>query len=164
MSTPQNTIAIVYDYDQTLSPSYMQDEVVFPTFGIKAENFWRRCSELVHEGGYDSELAYMKVLLDQLGMDRPTNEELRGLGAKLNFYKGLPEMFEEFCEGLLKPEHLEHGINVEHYIISSGMKVLIDGSRLAPFVRAIFSCKFAEDEQRRFTFPKRAISHRQKTQ
>jgi hypothetical protein len=77
MSTPQNTIAIVYDYDQTLSPSYMQDEVVFPTFGIKAESFWQRCSELVHDGGYDSELAYMKVLLDQFGMDRPTNEGLK---------------------------------------------------------------------------------------
>ena len=71
MPAPQNTIAIVYDYDQTLSPSYMQDEVVFPTFGIDPANFWRRCSELVREQGYDSELAYMKVLLDTLGMDRP---------------------------------------------------------------------------------------------
>jgi hypothetical protein len=51
MSTPQNTIAIVYDYDQTLSPSYMQDEVVFPEFGIDGERFWRRCSELVRENG-----------------------------------------------------------------------------------------------------------------
>ncbi len=94
--TPQNTIAIVYDYDQTLSPSYMQDEVVFPAFGINNESFWRRCSELVREGGYDSELAYMKVLLDTLGMDRPKNSELKTLGANLSFYKGLPEMFEEF--------------------------------------------------------------------
>jgi len=77
VSSPQNTIAIVYDYDQTLSPSYMQDEVVFPEFGIKSEIFWRRCSELVRDHGYDNELAYMKVLLDQLGMDRPTNEELK---------------------------------------------------------------------------------------
>ena len=101
MSTPQNTIAIVYDYDQTLSPSYMQDEVVFPTFGIDAKNFWKRCTELVRDDEYDSELAYMKVLLDTLGMDRPTNAELKSLGAKLNFYKGLPEMFDEFRDGLL---------------------------------------------------------------
>ena len=44
MSAPQNIIAIVYDYDQTLSPSYMQDEVVFPAFGINSEIFWRRCA------------------------------------------------------------------------------------------------------------------------
>lgn len=85
MSTPQNTIAIVYDYDQTLSPSYMQDEVVFPTFGIDGKSFWRRCSEFVRDQGYDSELAYMKVLLDTLGMDRPTNAELRSLGGNSIF-------------------------------------------------------------------------------
>ena len=164
MSTPQNTIAIVYDYDQTLSPSYMQDDVVFPAFGIDAKNFWRRCTELVRDGGYDSELAYMKVLLDTLGMDRPTNAELKSLGAKLNFYKGLPEMFDEFRDGLLTADQVAHGIKVEHYIISSGMKILIEGSRLAPYVRAIFGCEFAEDEQGRITFPKRVISHTQKTQ
>jgi hypothetical protein len=164
MSTPQNTIAIVYDYDQTLSPSYMQDEVVFPAFGINKDGFWRKCSELVRDGGYDSELAYMKVLLDTLGMDRPTNTELKTLVANLNFYQGLPQMFEEFGHRLLTEEHLAHGIAVEHYIISSGMKVLIEGSRLAPFVRAIFGCEFAEDGEGRITFPKRVISHTQKTQ
>ena len=164
MATPQNTIAIVYDYDQTLSPSYMQDEVVFPTFGIDGKNFWRRCSEFVRDQGYDSELAYMQVLLDTLGMDRPTNDELRSLGAKLNFYKGLPEMFDDFRGHLLTEEQRGQGISVEHYIISSGMKVLIEGSRLAPYVRAIFGCEFAEDEQGRITFPKRVISHTQKTQ
>jgi hypothetical protein len=164
MSTPQNTIAIVYDYDQTLSPSYMQDEVIFPTFGIDGKSFWRRCSEFVREQGYDSELAYMKVLLDTLGMDRPTNGELRRLGAQLNFYKGLPEMFDDFRDNLLSAEQRDQGISVEHYIISSGMKVLIEGSRLAPYVRAIFGCEFAEDQQGRITFPKRVISHTQKTQ
>jgi hypothetical protein len=84
---PQNTIAIVYDYDQTLSPSYMQDEVIFPAFGINGESFWRRCSDLVREKGYDNELAYMKVLLDTLSMDRPTNVDLKRLGKNLNFYK-----------------------------------------------------------------------------
>src|SRR5438105_14395344 len=118
MSAPQNTIAIVYDYDQTLSPSYMQDEVVFPAFGINREIFWRRCSDLVRDHGYDNDLAYMKVLLDQLEMDRPTNEELKELDAKLNIYQGLPEMFEALCggEGLLNAEPVAHGSAVEHYL------------------------------------------------
>ncbi len=132
MSTPQNTIAIVYDYDQTLSPGYMQEDVVFPAFGINGESFWRRCAELMREEGYDNELAYMKVMLDTFGMDRPTNAELKKLGSKL--------------------------------IISSGLKVLLDGSRLQPYVRAIFGCEFAEDEEGRISFPKRVISHTQKTQ
>ena len=142
----------------------MQDETVFPAFGINAESFWRRCSDLVRDNGYDNELAYMKVLLDTLGMDRPTNAGLKSLGEQLNFYRGIPEMFEDFRNGLLSEEQVAHGITVEHYIISSGLKVLIDGSRLQPFVRAIFGCEFDVDEQDRITFPKRVISHTQKTQ
>jgi hypothetical protein len=64
MTVPQNTIAIVYDYDQTLSPIYMQEEAIFPVFGIDPSHFWKRCAELVQKQGYDHELAYMKVLLD----------------------------------------------------------------------------------------------------
>ncbi len=164
MASPQNIIAIVYDYDQTLSPTYMQEEALFPHFGINAKSFWERCGELVAQGGYDNELAYMKVMLDCLEMDRPTNAHLRELGAKMNFYAGLPEMFQDFQSGLLTPEHEAHGIAVEHYIISSGLKILIEGSRLAPYIRAIFGCEFAEDAQGRITFPKRVISHTQKTQ
>ena len=164
MSTPQNTIAIIYDYDQTLSPTYMQVEALFPVFGINPSHFWQRCGELVHDQGFDNELAYMKVLLDCLEMDRPTNAKLRELGGRLNFYKGLPEMFEDFRSGLLNGEHETHGINVEHYIVSSGLKTLIEGSRLAPYIRKIFGCEFATDERDRITFPKRVISHTQKTQ
>ena len=142
----------------------MQEDVIFPAFGINGESFWRRCSELMREQGYDNELAYMKVMLDTFGMDRPTNAELKKLGGKLNFYKGLPEMFEEFRKDLLTEEQIAHGITVEHYIISSGLKVLLDGSRLQPYVHAIFGCEFAEDEQGRIAFPKRVISHTQKTQ
>jgi len=164
MSVPQNTIAIIYDYDQTLSPTYMQEEALFPVFGINSEQFWKRCGELVKDQGYDNELAYMKVMLDYLEMDRPTNAELRKLGEKLTFYKGLPDMFEEFKAGLLSTEHEAYGINVEHYIVSSGLKILLEGSKLAPFVKAIFGCEFAEDAQGRITFPRRVISHTQKTQ
>lgn len=164
MSVPQNTIAIIYDYDQTLSPTYMQEEAIFPVFGINSQEFWKRCGELVKDQGYDNELAYMKVMLDYLEMDRPTNTELRKLGEKLSFYKGLPEMFEEFKSGLLTKEHETYGISVEHYIVSSGLKILLEGSMLAPYVRAIFGCEFAEDSHGRITFPRRVISHTQKTQ
>lgn len=164
MSVPQTTIALVYDYDQTLSPTYMQDEAIFPVFGIDPPAFWKKCGELVEKGGYDNELAYMKAMLDYLEMDRPTNAALRDLGQRLTFYPGLPEMFEELNGSLLTPEHRAHGIEIEHYIISSGLKVLIEGSRLAPHVRAIFGCEFAEDDRGRITFPRRVISHTQKTQ
>ncbi len=164
MTVPQNTIAIVYDYDQTLSPNYMQDEVLFPAFGIDPAKFWARCQALVRDEFYDSELAYLKALLDCLDLDRPTNARLRELGAGLKFFPGLPDMFDELKNSLLRPEHVALGIKVEHYIISSGLKALIDGSRIAPYIKAVFGCEFAEDKAGLITFPKRVISHTQKTQ
>ena len=160
----QNTIALVYDYDQTLSPAYMQDDVIFPAFGINADKFWKRCADLVQMEGYDNELAYMKCLLDYLSVDRPTNEQLKQLGAKMQLYKGLPEMFEEFEQELLEEQHLVAGIHVDHFIVSSGLKILIEGSKLRPYLRAVFGCEYAEDSEGRITFPKRVISHTQKTQ
>jgi len=164
MSSPQNTIAVVYDYDQTLSPLYMQDDVLFPQFGINPKQFWERCHALVDEGGFDSELAYLKAMLDYLAMDRPTNEDLRQLGKNLHFYKGVPEVFTELNDEFLGEAHHHHGVHIEHYIVSSGLKALLDGSRLKGLVKAIFGCEFAEDEQGRISFPKRVISHTTKTQ
>ena len=164
MAAPQNAIALIFDYDQTLSPNYMQDEVLFPAFGIDPKAFWARCQELVRNEGYESELAYMKVLLDTVAFDRPSNRQLQDLGANLTFYPGLPDMFEEFERGLLGPEEKALGIGVEYYILSSGFKAVIEGSKLKPHVKAIFGCEYAEDAEGRITFPKRVISHTQKTQ
>lgn len=163
MAAPQTTIGLIYDYDQTLSPTYMQDETLFPHFGINAAQFWKKSRELVDQEGYDGELAYLKCMLDYLAMDRPTNEELCALGAKLRFYKGVPELFEEL-NGILSDQHRALGIRIEHYIVSSGLKILLEGSALAPHVKRIFGCEFGQDADGRITFPKRVISHTTKTQ
>jgi hypothetical protein len=163
MAALQTTIGLIYDYDQTLSPNYMQDEVLFPRFGINPLQFWKKSRELVDAEGYDGELAYLKTLLDYLAMDRPTNAELSALGADLKFYPGLPEMFGEL-NAVLTDQHRLLGIKIEHYIVSSGLKALLDGSKLAPHVKKIFGCEFGEDRDGRIGFPKRVISHTTKTQ
>jgi phosphoglycolate phosphatase-like HAD superfamily hydrolase len=164
MAAPQNTIALVYDYDQTLSPCYMQDDVLFPEFGIDPTQFWKKCNALVQNEKWDGELAYLKCLLDYLGMDNVTNARLTELGAGLRFFPGLPELFDALPEAALRPEHHAAGIKIEHYIISSGLKALLDGSRLQPFVKAMFGCEFGEDSKGGISFPKRVISHTTKTQ
>ncbi len=163
MAALQTTIAVIYDYDQTLSPTYMQDETLFPHFGINPTEFWKRSRELVDQEGYDGELAYLKCMLDYLSMDRPTNDELRDLGAKLRYYKGVPDVFQEL-HGVLSSQHKLLSIKIEHYIVSSGLKILLDGSSLAPFVKRIFGCEFGQDKDGRISFPKRVISHTTKTQ
>jgi len=162
MSAPQNTIALVFDYDQTLSPIYMQNDVLFPAFGISPNQFWDKCNELCKQG-WDSELAYMKCLLDYLGMDQVSNQRLTELGAGLTFFPGVPECFEEMRQ-VLTPEHELAGIKVEYHIVSSGLKALIDGCRLRDQMASVFGCEFGEDSQGNIMFPSRTISHTQKTQ
>jgi hypothetical protein len=164
MAAPQNIIALVYDYDQTLSPRYMQDDVLFPEFGIDPVQFWKKCNALVIDQKWDGELAYMKCLLDYLGMDNVTNKRLAELGAGLRFFPGLPGLFEALPAAALTADHEAADIRVEHYIITSGLKALLHGSRLQPCVKAIFGCEFGEDAEGRIGFPKRVISHTTKTQ
>ena len=164
MSVPQNTIALVYDYDQTLSPSYMQDDVLFPKFGINPEQFWKKCNLLCTEDAWDGELAYMKCLLDYLSLDQVSNADLTKLGEGLSYYPGVEDVFDEMAPACLSAEHEAAGINVEHYIISSGLKALLDGCSIKSKVKAIFGCEFGEDENGKISFPKRTISHTTKTQ
>ncbi len=164
MSVPQNTIALVYDYDQTLSPSYMQDDVLFPKFGINPEQFWAKCNALVKNQSWDGELAYMKCLLDYLAMDHVSNADLMDLGKGMSYYPGVEEVFQEITERFTGGEHESAGIKVEHYIVSSGLKALLDGCSLKDKVKAIYGCEFGEDEHGRISFPKRTISHTTKTQ
>lgn len=163
MAAPQNIIGIVYDYDQTLSPTFMQDEVLFPKFGINPAEFWKRCKVLVEEQGFESELAYLKAMIDYLEMDGPSNADLKELGKGLKFFPGLPEMFGEL-ESILSDEQRAMGVRIEHYIVSSGIKALIEGSRLRPHVKEVFGCEFAENSAGRISFPRRVISHTSKTQ
>ena len=164
MVIAQNTIALIFDYDQTLSPSYMQDDVVFPEFGINPESFWKKCNALVQEQEWDGELAYMQCLLDYLEMDQVSNARLTELGANLSYFPGVPEMFDELRNKCLAEEHVMQDITVEYYIVSSGLKALLDGCSIRDNFKAVYGCEFGEDEQGHIRFSKRTISHTTKTQ
>jgi len=164
MAIAQNTIALVFDYDQTLSPSYMQDDVLFPEFGINSKSFWKKCNAMVTDQDWDGELAYMQCLLDYLEMDQVSNARLQELGANMQFFPGVESVFDELRQTCLTEAHLAQDIRIEYYIVSSGLKALLDGCRIRDRFKAVYGCEFGEDSQGHIRFAKRTISHTTKTQ
>ncbi|MEM9157961.1 MAG: HAD family hydrolase [Verrucomicrobiota bacterium] len=148
----QNKVAIIWDFDKTLIPGYMQ-QPIFETFGINEENFWDEVNA-AHDRYKDrgssitGEMVYLNHLLTYVrngNLGGLNNEKLRELGSQVQFYEGLPEFFQELRDiTTSRPEYIRHDITLEHYIVSTGLAEMIRGSAIAPYVDGIWGCEFLE--------------------
>ncbi len=164
MTQPQNVIAVVYDYDRTLSPVIMQNDVIFPAIGVEGDEFWSKANGLREERAYEDELAWLRLLLENADIRKLSNRELEKLGHGLTFHPGVPQVFAELSGFLSEEKYHRHGVTLEHYIVTSGLKAVLEGSALSDHVEAIFGCELDEDEAGRVFWPKRVVSHTAKTQ
>ena len=155
MSTPlhpQNVIALVWDFDKTLIPGYMQDPI-FAAYNVDEDAFWREVNALP---GYFArqgvtvhpDTAYLNHLLTYVQHGRIpglTNARLRELGARIQFHPGLPDFFPRLRARLeADPEAQRFEIRLEHYIVSTGLKAMIMGSAIAPYVNGVWASEFLE--------------------
>ena len=164
MTQPQNVIAVVYDYDRTLSPQSMHQDVIFPRMGIDASRFWGKADVLRDELAYEDELAWIRLLLENRAFRQLSNAALQEFGRQLNFFPGVPEVFDRLGGFLEDERYVRHGVTLEHYIVTSGLKEVLAGSELSGRVEAIFGCELDEDGEGRVFWPKRVVSHTAKTQ
>lgn len=148
----QNIIACIWDFDKTLIPGYMQAPI-FNAYGIDAERFWKEVNTLpaiyAQRGTRVShDTIYLNHLLSFVKngyLKGLTNHRLRELGKELVFYPGLPDLFDALkTVATSRPEYRKHNIQLEHYIISTGLAEMIKGSAIAPHVDGIFGCEFIE--------------------
>jgi hypothetical protein len=149
---PQNVIALVWDFDKTLIPGYMQDPI-FEAYGIDDRTFWREVNALpgyfARQGvGLHPDTAYLNHLLTYVHHGRMpdlTNRRLRELGAGIVFHPGLPEFFQRIRESLESdPEAQRFELRLEHYIVSTGLKEMIQGSAIMPYVSGVWASEFLE--------------------
>lgn len=149
----QNKIALIWDFDKTLIPGYMQ-QPIFERFQIDEERFWEETNTLASrytDRGYrvSGESVYLNHILTHVRngeMKGLNNKLLRELGSEIEFYQGLPEFFSELRdEARSKPEYVKHEIEIEHYIVSTGLAEMIRGSKIAPYVDGIWGCEFIEN-------------------
>jgi hypothetical protein len=149
----QNIIACIWDFDKTLVPGYMQGPL-FRHFGVDEPTFWAETNRLVEtyaRRGYriSGEIGYLNHILTYVLAGRMpglNNQLLRKLGAEIAFYPGLPEFFAKIKGAVReRPDFVKHEVQLEHYIVSTGLAEMIRGSAIAPQVDGIWGCEFIEN-------------------
>lgn len=160
--TDQPVVAICYDFDKTLTPDDMQAQGYIQSVGFDVPKFWEECSELAKANDMDQNLAYMYKMLDEsqgkLILSRKTLQEY---GSRVQLFAGVEEWFERIRE-----YGKENGVIVEHYIISSGLKEMIEGTSVAQagaFEKIYASC-FYYDERGVARWPAQVVNYTNKTQ
>lgn len=132
-------MAICYDFDKTLSPDDMQTFTLIPSFEIDAANFWEESNKLAKENLMETNLAWMYQLLHYSKFKRKSirKEYFREIGKDVALYKGVEDWFDRMDKYAEK-----QGIILEHYIISSGLKEIIEGSRIADKFKRIYASSY----------------------
>ncbi|WP_271882011.1 HAD family hydrolase [Phaeobacter italicus] len=161
----QNTVALIYDFDGTLSPEAMQHYGVLPSLDVAPEDFWTTVKRLRKEQNAEELLVYMREMIDiadskKIKLDRQTFNEH---GDSIKFFAGVEEWFAritDFAKGLAGKAE----INVEHYIISSGLREMIEGCSISEYFKEIYACEFYYDQYGHPRWPARVISDTSKTQ
>lgn len=156
-------LAICYDFDKTLSPDDMQAQgYIQAVYDGDIPSFWKETDELAEANEMDSNLAYMyKMVNEARGRILLTKKSLADYGSKVKLFPGVEEWFERILE-----YGIEHGVIVEHYIISSGLKEMIEGTSVARAgaFEKIYASSFMFDDKGVPIWPAQAINYTNKTQ
>lgn len=162
MSKPKKPIiAIMYDFDKTLSTKDMQEYGFIPSLGLTANKFWKETNALAKEEKMDSTLAYLRMMLKKASEKgvSVTRDNFVALGKDIEYYPGVEEWFSRIDQ-----YGKENGVIIEHYVISSGLKEIIEGSSIFKKFKMVYACEFLYDENKVAVWPKLAVNYTNKTQ
>lgn len=154
-------VAFIYDFDHTLSTTDMQNYSFIPSLHIEPNEFWEGSNKLTKKEHMDPLLAYMYLMIQEskkrgLPITRKTFVEL---GKDVRFFPGVIDWFSRInAYGKTK------GVEVQHYVISSGNKEIIEGSSVYRFFKKVFACEYLYDDNDQAIWPKSVINYTTKTQ
>ena len=161
MNKRQSIVALLYDFDKTLCTTDMQDYAFIPSLGMTPEEFWAKVQHFAKQNRMDGILAYMYAMIresQQRGV-LFTREKLVEKGKDVVLFPGVAEWFER-----INAFGKAQGVQIEHYIISSGLREIIEGSAISGAFHNIFASEFYYDEQGVPVWPKLAVNFTAKTQ
>ena len=154
-------VALIYDFDETLSITYMQDYVLIPTLGMKPQTFWDKANAWSRDHCADQvtgSMYYFTMTARKKGI-RLTREFFCDAGKTIEYFDGVEEWFDRINE-----YGRERDLEIEHYIISSGYEEIIAGASIRPHFKDVFGCSFAFGEDGTPVWPARVVNYSAKTQ
>lgn len=155
-------VAICYDFDKTLSPDDMQAQGYIQSVGYEVDKFWKKSDALSKENGMDSNLAYMYLMMEEARGTLVFNRKaLEDYGSRVSLFPGADTWFER-----IRQYGEEHGVIVEHYIISSGLKEMIEGTAVAKAgaFEQVYASSFFYDDRGVAIWPAQVVNYTNKTQ
>lgn len=144
MAKKKPTVALIYDFDGTLSPGNMQEFDFLKAIGIKNKNaFWKENNELIKRHEASNILCYMKLMLDKAHAAKVSvkRQKFIDFGKSIELYNGVEEWFD-----LINQLGKEEGVTIQHYINSSGLKEMIEGTTIAKKFKEIYACSFMYED------------------
>lgn len=160
----KKVIALVYDFDGTLSPRPMQEYAFLPQVGVDAAQFWKETNRVAREQEADPLITYMHLLYKKakeagIRIDR---DDLVAQGRAVELFPGVMEWFDEIGAYVtLRSE--SQGVSVRHYMISSGLTEIIEGTPIFDRFHNVFASEYWFDAYD-LPYPKRVITDTGKTQ
>ena len=154
-------VALIYDFDGTLSPGNMQEFGFIQAIGKTPEEFWKMSDGIAIGQDASNVLAYMKLMFDDARKEGIIlrKSDFRAFGKDIKLFEGVREWFKNVNE-----YGAAHGVRIEHYINSSGLKEIIEGSPIAKEFKHIFACTYIYDEKGEAQWPGIAVDYTAKTQ
>ena len=160
----KKTIALVYDFDGTLSPRPMQEYSFLPQLGVEPQAFWDECSRIAREQSADPLITYMHLMYKKakernIRIDRA---DLVKQGRDVELFPGVEDWFDAIAEWVrIRSE--AHGVQLRHYLVSSGLTEIIEGTRIRKHFHNVFASEYWF-EAYDLPYPKRVITDTGKTQ
>jgi phosphoserine phosphatase len=160
----QNTIALVYDFDGTLSPQPMQEYTVLPKIGIEPAEFWSMVNREARETGSDPMLVYMRHILEALERVRVDvkREDFAAMARAIEYFPGVATWFARMNGYVRKRSRGQ--AKLQHYLISAGQKEILDGASIRKHFKRIYASEYHFNHHGVATFPKLLVTDTIKTQ
>jgi phosphoserine phosphatase len=160
----QNTIALVYDFDGTLSPQPMQEYTVLPKIGVEPAQFWAMVNREARETESDPMLVYMRHIIEALERVKVDvkREDFAAMAGAIEYFPGVTAWFARMNAYVKKRSRGQ--VKLQHYLISAGQKEILDGVSIRKHFKRIYASEYHFNHHGVATFPKLLVTDTLKTQ